>query len=175
MKNDSFEENIAFLRERITVRAAYLGVVGGFALFFFSLFLAWAKARTTYDVIDSGISTGWAEAGYISAMPLLLVLYKTLKGRTINVRLAALLLAISIGLLIFTNIVSRTTWASSTQCSDGDCAWGHNFGSDLGSGFWIGLVSILVIGTCGLAWSLHKADLETAQTLPESVTNEAQP
>jgi hypothetical protein len=30
-------------------------------------------------------------------------------------------------------------------------------GSDLGAGFWLGLLAIVALSVCGLAWSLHKA------------------
>ncbi len=155
----NFIDNISSIKTKISKKQAYLGATISIAVYLISLFFAWSQARSGVDVSDSGSSSGWSEAGYIAIAPLAYVFYKVFKDKIISVKMTIILSSVSIALLFFDNVVERSHWAVGPQYG-GILAplSGANVGSDLGFGFWIGLISMLALVICGVAWAFHKED-----------------
>ena len=154
----NFIENIDFIKHKIDKKMAYTGIIAGFAIFAFSLFLTWSGLKDSTSASDGGVSSGWAEEGYVAIVPLIIALYPVFLNKRASVYKTLLSAIFSFGLLGYNNVAHRSTWITQSQFdSDGDilALGGQNMGSDLGSGFWIGLIAMIVIFVCGLAWSLH--------------------
>ncbi|MET3761697.1 hypothetical protein [Sphingomonas sp. UYEF23] len=160
-----FVGHLSFLRDKINERSSYLGVVIGTAIFTFSLFLPWSQARTTSDLEDAGYSSGWQEAGYLAMIPLIFIIYIVIRDKKISPNIVLLLSAISLIIITIANVADRSVWISKeykNMVSESGSSWkydtgiSHNSGSDLGIGFWIGLIAILSIEACGMSWTLHK-------------------
>jgi hypothetical protein len=141
-------EGLEVLRHKISKNGAYLGVLIGFAAFAFALFLSWASIPSGQMAIDGGTASGWHELGYLAIFPLALALYPVFLQRAVGLRNLLINIAIAFGLLAYNNIVNRSEWHDSIYTA-------QNMGSALGAGFWIGLIAMVAISVCGLAWSLH--------------------
>jgi hypothetical protein len=146
-------EGLAVLRHKISRNGAYLGVLIGFAAFAFSLFLSWASIPSGQMAIDGGTVSGWRELGYLAIFPLALALYPVFLQRPVGLRNLLINIAIAFGLLAYNNVAHRETWHN---------GYG-NMGSTLDAGFWIGLIAMVAISVCGLAWSLHTSTDTGAQ------------
>lgn len=159
-----FVGQMSFLRDKITERSAYLGVTAGSATFLFSLFLSWSQARSTSNLEDAGYSSGWSESGYLALLPLSWVIFCVIRGRKISPNKVLIISAVALVILVVSNVLDRSVWITKEyqeMTSDSGTNWknytgSHNSGSDLGFGFWLGLIAILVIEACGMSWSLHK-------------------
>ena len=154
--NDMFLDSLSFLKDKISQKNAYLGVIVGFSAFIFSLFLSWAKAVDSSNVIDSGSSNGWDEQGYIAIIPFLFIIYKVIVNKKTSVFSVIVSLILSVIILLYDNVSNKSVWKTSGGCFVDDCVPSHNLGSALGSGFWIGFFSILLIALCSISWSFHK-------------------
>ncbi len=150
-----FKDNISFVKEKISKNNAYFGVLSGFIVFFISLFFSWSQVRSGVDTSDVGSSTGWAESGYISIMPLLYILYLVIKDKKITVGRTIIMGSVSLILILVNNVSGRTTWIQRSGIFGVDK---NNLGSDLGIGFWIGLFSLITIILCGISWAFHTED-----------------
>lgn len=161
---ESFETNISGLKDKINQKNAWLGVCSFSCVFLFSLFLAWAKSTNTTDLTDSGVSSGWAEEGYIALIPLCFVLFKVARSEAVSVRTVLISAVLSVVALVYNNIINKSTWQVQNTVmrdngwggvSTSDVGFAHNVGSALGAGFWIGTLSLLVMIVCSFAWALH--------------------
>lgn len=149
---DTLLEHLTVIRDKINVNHAFLGIVGGFCIYAFSLFLSWARIPTGMLARDGGASNGWSEHAYLAIIPLVAALYPVLQKRAVHIRPLLANIALSFLLLIYNNIVNRTTWAKGYLRQ-------IEMGSDLGAGFGLGLLALLTISVCGIAWSLHTTAL----------------
>ena len=146
-------ENLSFLKDKISQSSAYIGILSGFIVYFVSLFFSWAEARSGLEVSDTGSSSGWDEGAYVAVLPLLYVLYLVIKDKTLSVKAPIISGALSLALLLILNVQGRTTWIHRS----GALGWRQSdVGSDLGIGFWIGLLSLATIIVCGISWALHQ-------------------
>ena len=140
-------QNLRVFQNKIDRNTAYLGVLIGFAVFSFSLFLSWASIPNGMMAVDGGSTTGWHELGFLALLPLGLALYPVFLNRSVDLKNLLINIAIAFALLGYNNVINRASWHN---------AYG-NMGSAMGAGFWIGLLSMLAISACGIAWTLHKA------------------
>jgi hypothetical protein len=147
---DAFVEHIGVLRQKISKSNAYLGVLIGTAVFVFTLFLSWSSIPTGISASDGGSVSGWSEKAYLAIIPLLFALYPVLFQKAVHLKKLLISIAIAFFLLGFDNVICRKSWNQ----SGGDWA-GIDLGSTLGAGFWIGLLAMVAISACGIAWSLH--------------------
>jgi hypothetical protein len=154
-------ESLGVLRHKISRSNAYLGVLIGFAVFAFTLFLSWSSIPVGQQAADGGTSTGWNEKAYLALFPLALALYPVFLQRTVHLRNLLINVAISFALLGYNNVINRSTWHSVDNAS-------NNFGSTLDSGFWLGLMAMVAISVFGVAWSLHTSGDD--QTLKASTS-----
>ena len=140
-------ESLQILQKKISKNNAYLGVLIGFAVFAFSLFLSWANVPAGRLASDGGASSGWGEMAFLAILPLACSLYPVIRQQSVALKSLLINIAIAFALLGYNNVINRSTWQRYSQ----------NWGSDLGAGFWIGLIAIIAISACGIAWSLHTA------------------
>lgn len=152
--------NVSYVAEKISKSNAYLGVVAGLFIFFIALFFSWTQIRSGVAASDSGSSSGWSEAGYIAAFPLLLVLYFVVQNKSLSVKLAMISGIASISLLLIDNVMNRTTWVGNQYMGVISEMAGKDVGSELGIGFWLGLCAILTVSACGLSWAVHTNNAE---------------
>lgn len=140
-----------FLKTRISLSHAYIGVCGGFALFLFSMFFPWVTARIGISVNDGGESSGWAECAYLSAIPLLVIAYPIIIRKATELMPTFICVGLALSLLISVNIVNRSRWAYRD----------YDYGSSLGLGFWFGLISLVAISVSAISWALHTQNKDT--------------
>ena len=138
-------KNLEVLKNKINKNTAYLGVLIGFSVFGFSLFLSWANIPVGMMARDGGATTGWSELAFLALLPLGFALYPVFLNKSVELKNLLINIVIAFGLLGYNNVINRTSWHN---------AYG-NMGSAMGAGFWIGLLSIFVISACGIAWALH--------------------
>jgi len=150
---DALIANLEILKTKINKGNAFLGIVGGFAAFAFSLFLTWAKIPTGIMVSDGGTASGWHEAAFCAIIPLAIALFPVFRQRAVGIKAALVAILLSFCLLGYNNVLHRTSWG--TQADIATWTPWSNFGSDLGAGFWIGLIAMAAISICGIAWALH--------------------
>lgn len=139
-------DSLEFLKNKISKNGAFLGVVIGFAVFAFSLFLTWSSIPAGSLARDGGASSGWRELAFLAVIPLVVALYPVLLQRAVGIKMVLINIVISFILLGYNNVINRSTWIN---------GFGYNMGSDLGIGFLLGLIAITIISLCGIAWSLH--------------------
>ena len=144
----SIVQNLGVLQHKINKNTAYLGVLIGFAIFAFSLFLSWANIPAGMMAKDGGASNGWSELAFLALLPLGFALYPVFLNRSVSLNSLLTNIAISFGLLGYNNIINRSAWHN---------AYG-NMGSVMGAGFWIGLLAMVAISACGISWALHTTD-----------------
>ena len=129
-------ENLRFVEEKISERAAFLGVYGALAAFAFSLFLPWASAPAGVMARDGGSSSGWSEAAFVALLPLAgLILSVASVRRPIKPATLLICVAVAFVLLGVDNVLDRSHWDRPFQASiDSDAFITHaNFGSALGA------------------------------------------
>ena len=145
-------ENLEVLKEKISKKTAYLGVLGGFAVFGFSLFMAWAQIPAGIQAADGGYASGWAEKGYLAITPLMIVLLlPVIRQKAVDVTILLAMIVMSFAVLGYDNVLHRMIWYQMGM----DRVPIAKLGSELGAGFWLGLVAIVAVSTCGIAWALH--------------------
>ena len=140
-----------FLKTKISLSHAYIGVCGGFALFLFSMFFPWVTAHVGIRVNDGGENSGWAEYAYLSAIPLLVIAYPIIIRKATELMPTFICVGLALSLLAFVNIVNRTRWVYRD----------YDYGSSFGIGFWFGLISLLVISVSAISWALHTHNKDT--------------
>lgn len=140
-------QNLGVLQHKINRNTAYLGVLIGFVVFGFSLFLSWASIPAGMMATDGGATTGWRELAFLALLPLGFALYPVFFSRSVDLKNLLISIVIAFALLGYNNVINRTSWHN---------AYG-NMGSAMGAGFWIGLLAMIVISACGIAWALHTA------------------
>jgi hypothetical protein len=150
---NSIAESLGVLRQKISRNNAYLGVLIGTAVFTFALFLSWVSIRAGQLASDGGAFSGWQENAYLAILPLAYALYPIFRKQPVHLKNLLICIGLSFGLLIFNNVVFRSTWRTSAQR-----IWGGEMGSSLDTGFWLGLLAMVAISACGIAWSLHSTD-----------------
>ena len=146
-------ENLEILKSKISKNGAYLGVLGGFGVFAFSLFLTWSKIPSGMEAMDGGAVSGWSEKAYWAIVPLVISLFPVFIQRAVWIKTLLVTIVLSFGLLGYNNVLHRTSWG--TPRNYATLTPGSNFGSDLGVGFWFGLIAIAAVAVCGIAWALH--------------------
>lgn len=160
---DVFIDNISEIKNIISKKSAYNITLLSVILFGISLFLSWSQATSTENLRDSGISSGWSEQAYFCIIPLLFVALVIFSGKIVSIGSSVGSFVASIALLVYNNIINRTTWneteSRGTYTDYGTYMESHkdvfNVGSDLGIGFWIGLISLFALGISAIAWSVH--------------------
>lgn len=157
---DKLVENLSFLQDRITRRGAYLGVMAASGVFLVSLFFSWTQVRAGVSAADTGSRSGWAEAAYVAALPLLFVVYSVFKDRSLAVKPALVLGAAALVILMFNNVLNRTTWVGVQYMGLITQNAGRDMGSELGIGFWLGLLALVVISVCGISWAFHTSQAD---------------
>ena len=135
----------------ISANAAYIGCIAGFPVFAFSMFLPWATIPSGLRASDSGVRSGWEEFAFLALLPLFIACHPIVKKQIISLSNIGINTAIAFCLLAYNNIIGKTSWHSN----------GEDWGSDFGSGFWIGLLSMIAITICATAWALHYPETET--------------
>lgn len=141
-------ESLDVLRTKISKNNAFLGVAIGFAALTFTMFLSWANIPAGQRAVDGGESTGWQEQAFWAILPLAFALYPVFLQKAVHLKNLLINVAIAFALLGFNNVLHRSTWAEVDSPSE-------VMGSALGIGFWIGLLAMIAITVCGVAWSLH--------------------
>ena len=152
-------QNLRPIQEKISERSAFLGVYGALAAFVFSLFLPWASVPPGVMARDGGSSSGWAELAFLSLLPFAgLVLSVMSVRRPMGPAALLICVVVSFAVLAFGNVLGRSNWERPAQAfTDSDAFVPHaNFGSALGSGFWLGFLALLALSVFGLAWTFHK-------------------
>ena len=153
---DSITDALGALQLKVSKQQAYLGVLIGFGVFAFALFLSWSSIPTGQMARDGGGSTGWSEKAYLAIFPLILALYPVFRQQAVQLKTLIINIAIAFGLLGYNNIINRSSWHNNFG----------NMGSTLDAGFWLGLLSMVAISVLGTAWALHTS---TQQPLSESL------
>jgi len=158
-----FVENISGIKRYLSPKQSYNILLGGLAVFFISLFFAWAKATSAItNLQDTGVSSGWSEKAYFDVLPFLYVASLVLRGKKLTILNALIEGAISFALLIYNNILNKSGWQETVS----DPRWPslpdrYNLGSDYGIGFWIGLLSLVALFLASIAWAAHGDASET--------------
>ncbi|MDP2367418.1 hypothetical protein [Rhodoferax sp.] len=152
----SMEDSLGVFKQKISKHNAHLGVLVGFGVFAFALFLPWASIPAGLMARDGGSVDGWSESAYFALVPLALALYPVFLHRSVQLKTLLINIAIAFALLGYNNVANRNIWQN---------AYG-NMGSIMGAGFWLGLLALVAISVCGIAWSLHTSEgIEKSNTL----------
>lgn len=149
-------ENLDVIRQKIGRSHAYLGILGGFCAYGFSLFLPWAHIPTGMLARDGGSTNGWKEMAFFAIIPLVFALYPVFIRKSVSIGNVLVNIVIAFALLGYNNVINRTSWFGGYGTVD--------MGSELGVGFWIGLASIFTVSLCGIAWALHTSHQGEAAT-----------
>lgn len=148
-------DSLESLRDKVSKNHAYLGVLVGFSIFTFALFLSWSSIPAGMMARDGGTSSGWNEKGYLAIFPLVLALYPVFLQRAVILKNLLINIIIAFALLGYNNVMNRSMWQN----------YYNNLGSDMGAGFWIGLMSMIALSVFGIAWSLHTSENEATKVL----------
>lgn len=147
-KGDSMQQvrsQLNFIKLNITSEQALWGVRISFGLFLLSCLLPWTTITPGKLSSDSGSINGFMEKAIFAMIPLVFALSPMTKKKPVELHMVFINMGIAFALLAFNNIFHRSTWRNGF----GD------LGSVLGSGFYLGLVSMLAVSVFGIAWSLH--------------------
>jgi hypothetical protein len=133
------------LRDKLSSKSAYLGLVVAAVMYSFSMFLPWASVRGGIRPIHGGSASGWSEFAFIAILPIVpsvfMILAKS-KPTKIIVLLSCIMACLL--LLAYNNIMNRAEWVSVAR------PWDVS-GSELGVGFWLGTLALVF----SLGWTLH--------------------
>lgn len=137
------------IRDNISSKGAYLGLILSSIFYMFSLFLPWASYKGGgHSLFESSVD-GWSSFAFIPILPLLPSVFLLLFfKKATNINLIILCSAFSLLLVILINIIGRPQWQSVYN------PW-NVAASALDVGFWLGLISIIGIILFLLGWALH--------------------
>jgi len=186
MKNSSalviynnFINNISEIKKYISKKTSYNGSIFLTILYILSLFFAWCKAPSNINLNDTGVSSGWEELAYINILPLLFIVFKIIKNEKVSINKTIIASFLSLLLFIYNNVINKSVWnnteSETYRFSDNPftapttvSSHTYDVGSDFGVGFWIGMVSIILIILCSISWSFHLSDENDNQSTVEA-------